>query len=93
MHVSDAEENITIWSPKRAPPTISTIFFTFIKVVVGEIFSGVIIWAIYLTNGIWAGTLPDPTNLAVVGLASVTCQVLIMYPVNSFAYGQDNFTG
>lgn len=65
------QEKETIWDCK-AQPTTTQIFLAYFKLVVGEIFSGCIVWGVFLANGIYAGRLGDPINLAVVGLAGAS---------------------
>jgi len=93
LGTDDCKKSASMWDPHNKPPSTKEVFCTFLEVVFGEIFTGLMIWGIFLANGIWAGSLGDPTMLAAVGLAGATIQILVMYPVNTFAYGQDNFSG
>jgi multidrug resistance protein, MATE family len=65
-----------MFDPKASPPATIDMLSLFLKIAVPSMCTNVLAFGTVVTNTIFAGTLEDPINLAVVGLTG-TCIVLM----------------
>ena len=73
-------------------PTTGALAWYLVKLATPEVITGMMNWSCLLVNGVLAGQMDDPVNLAVVGLAASCSQILILYPLVTLGSGQETFT-
>ena len=81
-----------MFNPKSEQPTTYKIFTCFIKLAVPAIFTNLAAFATVVTNGVFAGRLNDPVKLAVIGLANVTCNILVFSILIGLNSAQETLT-
>ena len=83
---SDKFDAKDIFLSKEVPST-GVLAWVIVKLSIPEIVTGIMNWSCVLINGILAGQMDDPVNLAVVGLAASCSQIFIMYPIVTLGSG------
>ena len=85
-HSATKQAEDHIFDPTGAPQPTCKLFTLFLKLALPAIFTNIMGYATVVVNGVFAGRMNDPVNLAIVGLTSACCNVMgisLVFGLNS----------
>ena len=88
--IDDADD--TMFDPQSTQPSTNKMLSIFLKIAVPSILTNILAFASVVTNTIFAGTLEDPINLAVVGLAGTCVSIMVQSVMIGLNSAQETLT-
>ena len=81
-----------MFNPQNTPPDSGLLMKTFLRIAIPSIVTNLLGFASIVTQTVFAGTLKDPINLAVVGLAGTFCAIMVLSLMLGLNSAQETLT-
>ena len=89
---AEETEGVDLFDPKSEQPNTYKMFCLFLKLAIPSILTNLLAFVTVVTNGVLAGQMEDPVNLAVVGLSGTCCGVLVQSIMIGLNSAQETLT-